>query len=190
MSKMTGNKQTDFIVLMNLNDQELGKVCTVNKYVNSLCNDPQFWLNRIITFFPLNPEEVRRLQNYLDIKNNRNFYIYLRSLESVSIEVQGIRFEKRDVRKYLPTLLRYLLEQTVPEEIIANYLKEDLPKWFNRQEIIYEMRRNFPRVVAREHFSKKEIKEYGGWMSPNLYFGGGMSKDSKHRKNFKDLLKD
>ena len=39
---LTGNKDTDFLVLLELNDYELGKVCQVNKYVQSLCNDDFF----------------------------------------------------------------------------------------------------------------------------------------------------
>ena len=39
MNKLTGNKDADFIILMKLDDRELGLVCQANKYVRSLCND-------------------------------------------------------------------------------------------------------------------------------------------------------
>jgi hypothetical protein len=45
---LTGNKQTDILVLMQLEDHELKSVCEVNKYVKSLCDDDMFWMNRII----------------------------------------------------------------------------------------------------------------------------------------------
>ena len=181
MNKLTGNKQTDFIVLMNLNDQELGKVCKVNKYVNSLCADPHFWFNRIIIFFALNSEEVKKLQSYLDIKNNRDFYIYLRSLESIRLTPNRVE----DVRKYLPDVLRYMIEQTIPEAIINEYLRDDTPKWFNREEIVYEMRRNFPEVIMSQHFNKAEKKFYGILMSSTI----NISKRG-YKTNFRDLLKD
>lgn len=42
MATLTGNKDTDFLILMQLNDYELGKVCQANKYVKSLCDDNDF----------------------------------------------------------------------------------------------------------------------------------------------------
>ena len=48
MSKLTGNKDTDILILMQLEDHELGAICQVNKYIHSLCVNDLFWLNRII----------------------------------------------------------------------------------------------------------------------------------------------
>ena len=48
---LSGNKETDFLILMQLTDYELTKVCQVNKYVNKLCNDDNFWRNRVLTKF-------------------------------------------------------------------------------------------------------------------------------------------
>jgi hypothetical protein len=48
MNVLSGNKDTDFIILQKLNDDELGKVCKVNKYVNSLCKDETFWMQRLL----------------------------------------------------------------------------------------------------------------------------------------------
>ena len=37
MDKLSGDKNVDMIILMKLNDYELSKVCSVNKYINSIC---------------------------------------------------------------------------------------------------------------------------------------------------------
>lgn len=38
----TGNKQTDLIVLSNLNDYDLGQICGINKYFQELCQNESF----------------------------------------------------------------------------------------------------------------------------------------------------
>ena len=166
MSKLTGAKDTDFLVLMELNDSELGKVCKANKYVNSLCNDPQFWANRIVKFFPLSGEDIKKLKEYLDIRNNKDLYLYLRSIRTIQ-RFKGKIYDMSDIFKTV--VLRYLVKQTVPEQIINAYLRDDLPKWFNRQEVIYEMRRRFPEAVLKEAFSKGEKKAYGTMMTMNMF---------------------
>ena len=45
-SVLTGNKDTDLIILSNLNDYDLSSVCRVNKYTRELCNNESFWMNR------------------------------------------------------------------------------------------------------------------------------------------------
>ena len=42
MSGLTGIKDTDLKIIQELTDNELNKVCQVNKYVNSLCNEERF----------------------------------------------------------------------------------------------------------------------------------------------------
>ena len=43
---LTGIKDVDFLILDLLNDDELGKVCQINKTAHFYCNDENFWLNR------------------------------------------------------------------------------------------------------------------------------------------------
>ena len=47
MNKLTGNKDTDILIINKLNDYELGKVCQANRHVNAICNDETFWRIRI-----------------------------------------------------------------------------------------------------------------------------------------------
>ncbi len=48
----TGDKATDIIILGKLNDIDLLSVCGTNKYLNDLCNNEYFWMNRTLTKFP------------------------------------------------------------------------------------------------------------------------------------------
>ena len=74
MRTLTKNKDTDIIILQQLNDYELGKVCTVNKYVNSICNDDKFWLNRTMLNFKLTGEETNRMKKYLGFGTYKELY--------------------------------------------------------------------------------------------------------------------
>jgi hypothetical protein len=47
-SKFSGIKDVDLLILMILEDADLFKICLLNKYFNSLCNDEYFWYNRIV----------------------------------------------------------------------------------------------------------------------------------------------
>jgi hypothetical protein len=175
MKRLTGNKDTDFIILMQLNDNELGLVCQVNKYVNSLCNDSMFWLNRIMANFPQYPftgEEIRKMKEYLGFSTIRELYIYLKSIPekiSHSVYMTGNRMRTvTDTKKYIPIILKYLVEETFIDKIISDNLVENIPKWFNREELIYELRRKFPFSVFKENvergnFVPKKIKSVGYW---------------------------
>lgn len=62
MKGLTGNKDVDFVILNKLSDYELGKVCQVNKKVNILCNDDNFWQIRTYQKLgkyiePINPKD-------------------------------------------------------------------------------------------------------------------------------------
>lgn len=47
---LTGKKDTDFIVLAKLNDEDLLNLCnsfeSKNKYIYQICKDENFWMNR------------------------------------------------------------------------------------------------------------------------------------------------
>ena len=44
----TNDKNIDMLILNKLNDENLSKVCLINKYVYSLCQNENFWMNRFI----------------------------------------------------------------------------------------------------------------------------------------------
>lgn len=161
MNKLTGYKDTDFIVLMQLNDRELGLVCQVNKYVNSLCNEPQFWLNRIMANFPQYPftgEEIRKMKDYLGFSTIRELYVYLKSIPEKVIFGFGTGNNLYETKKYIPILIKYLSEQTFIDKVISDNLTKNIPKWFNKEELIYELRRKFPTSALRENLFAEKMK--------------------------------
>jgi hypothetical protein len=76
---LSGLKDIDLKIIQGLDDNELGKVCQVNKYVNSLCNDESFWLQRILNNFKtLNSEETNRMKVFLGF-SYRELYKFLKT---------------------------------------------------------------------------------------------------------------
>ena len=47
-STFTGNPATDILILQELPDENLTSVCSVDNYINNLCNNESFWLNRTL----------------------------------------------------------------------------------------------------------------------------------------------
>lgn len=47
----TGIKDVDYLILENLDDVTLRKTCTVNKYLNGLCKNQEFWKIRLFNRF-------------------------------------------------------------------------------------------------------------------------------------------
>lgn len=76
---LTGNKNTDYEILYNLHDYDLGRMCQVNKYTRKLCKDDIFWMNRTFKrFSPIfTPEELKNYKTMFGFKKWRNYYIDL-----------------------------------------------------------------------------------------------------------------
>ena len=142
---LTGNKETDFLILMQLTDNELTKVCQVNKYVNKLCNDDNFWRNRIIINFKYTSSIANAMMQYLEFDNWKEFYIWLtewnekeRDLIVDSLKPENIEIVETIVKKIksLP-LLKWINKEefykvvkryafvNVSPEINEDYLDED-----------------------------------------------------------------
>ena len=67
---LTGMRDVDIEILLNLDDSELPQVCAVNKYVNQLCEDDKFWYRRII-----NKIEKVKQDNFSKVKTLKNIHI-------------------------------------------------------------------------------------------------------------------
>ncbi len=68
---LTGNKDVDRKILNKLEDNDLVKVCQVNKQANTLCNDQVFWMNRVFNRFGYVGGDVLRSN-----KKNRSWSDY------------------------------------------------------------------------------------------------------------------
>jgi len=51
---LTGNRDADLVILSKLDDKDLFNFCidTKNKYVKYICNNNDFWRNRLISKYP------------------------------------------------------------------------------------------------------------------------------------------
>ena len=45
---LTGVRDVDMNIILQLEDRELPRVCAVNKYVNEICESDAFWYRRLI----------------------------------------------------------------------------------------------------------------------------------------------
>lgn len=83
----TGNKQTDFLVLQKLSDKDLESFCQIDNYAKSLCEDEQFWINRIVS---KSDKDVlngkKKEQTYRDYYTSGRYiaYRFCRDLRTVS----------------------------------------------------------------------------------------------------------
>lgn len=89
--KFTGNPQTDRIILQMLSDNDLTSVCKSNTYLNKICHDDIFWMNRTIQqigdIVPKNTIQGPYIKKYYIqhkmMKNNitwKEYYIWLQGL--------------------------------------------------------------------------------------------------------------
>jgi len=148
MNTLTGNKDTDFLILNKLNDYELTRVCQANRYIRSLCNDDNFWLRRIKNNFNfLSTEDIYKMKNYLNFSTIKELYQYLVSF-SVTDGAEYTDYTEiyKINRNYFVNLFK---NEELIDSIIDENLEKNLPKWINRQELIYELRRKFPNIMLR-----------------------------------------
>lgn len=139
MTTLTKNKDTDIIILQQLSDYELGKVCSVNKYVNSICNDNKFWLNRTMLKFNLTGEETQKMKKYLGFHTYKELYVYL-STFYINISGTDIKIKREDV-------IYLFKNEKMIDELIEKNLQPTLPRWMNREELVYDIRRKIPEML-------------------------------------------
>lgn len=67
MDRFTGQKDVDITLLNLLEDKDLINMCLTNKYINSICENDNFWRDRIIN-------KYRTLPDISPFKTYREFY--------------------------------------------------------------------------------------------------------------------
>jgi hypothetical protein len=136
MEKLTGNKQTDLLILSKLTDYELTRVCQVNKYVNGLCDDDNFWLNRIMANY-LTLEQIKKMLPALEFSSYKELYIWLN---------QKFSWYKKHDPLNLKSRLDFLLNNIVTNNKSINKIipivdKRRFPAWINRKEFLLHLKR-------------------------------------------------
>lgn len=169
MSKLTGNKQTDFIILMKLADHELGKVCQANKYVRSLCNDDNFWRERVLKYFPISLEDARKMKTIMEFDTWKEYYQFMTTLYVARSEH---RIYAKTHPELYPSIMgrRVILGDSGNEDVFENFgLKSvisnlnnksfmksveeleniDYPKWINKNE--------FNKIIKRTIYTNQYL---------------------------------
>ncbi len=143
---LTGIRDVDIEILLNLDDNELPLVCTVNKYVNQICEDDKFWYRRII-----NKIEKIKQDNFSKVKTLKNIEITGKRVQEMQ---KYFGFEKlKDFNNFLNKLPPNALYQEyftfnnndnyINSVYDMNIHTHVFPKYINKEELIYEVRRAF-----------------------------------------------
>ncbi len=101
-------------------DEELARLCMLNKnFSNKVCNS-NFWMRKIMDRFGLNPKEIRQFQN------NNTMWAYYNHLKYV---------EEKEYR-FLPVaaverIYHHPSYDSVRQALTSSINYEDLPIWFS-----------------------------------------------------------
>jgi len=137
---LSGIRDVDMKIIDKLDDKELIKVCQVNKYVKSLCDNEMFWLNRIIRIYPASGEEVSQMKEYLLFSNYKELYIWLRK------EIGEIG---RDFEEFKKNLKLNVYFEKIIDQLSKNW---DFESWINKKEfLIYCKRLLFKILLIRNN---------------------------------------
>ena len=73
----SGNKDVDFLILNRLEDEDLGKMFQVNKYMYSISQNDFFWINRIEQYFEIDSQTRIESKAFFEFNTWKELYIYL-----------------------------------------------------------------------------------------------------------------
>lgn len=187
---LSKNKDIDFIILMELNDKELGQICRSNKYINSLCNDDTFWRNRTVLRFHLSPSQyllAEKMKNYLQWETWKEYYIWLSSIVGYKyykkIKTNDFLFEPSNhtlrketsnessaiyiTKSYLDNLLLNTDKIELMEKKIKEFQTKSLPKWLGETFII-QLRRRLYNDIFVHSISHEEENNYFNKATNNI----------------------
>ena len=157
MSKFTGNRDTDLIILSQLTDKDLGIVCQVNKYVEKLCEDENFWRNRLFNnnvilinlakeFFDAFKSNggfeklIYEIKEFLEFSNWKQLYIFLFHSEYLQLNLKTVLRE---------SIVRFFhLTEVDRDEIINRFSiktlqKHDPPNWIDLKIMSETLKRDY-----------------------------------------------
>lgn len=119
----TKNKDVDSLIMSNLSYQDVSRVCQVNTYANTICEDDNFWRNKLRKDFPLrskyiyyteylklSPKELYKVISSpskiveLDTHDFSELTTYIRNDEDLYINF-GNNIENRNAKKITEVIL-------------------------------------------------------------------------------------
>ena len=103
----TGIKDVDLLILKELDDEDLFSLCQVDKYINSLCNNENFWLNKLLKKYP----------DYKLLKmeaTNKDIYKELYQLEKLKEE---LNLSSKNIYNMKWISVQYAFPKTFPNNL-------------------------------------------------------------------------
>jgi hypothetical protein len=83
----TKNKDVYSLILSNLSYQDISRVCQVNTYANTICEDDNFWRNKLRKDFPLRSKYVYYTK-YLKLSPKELYKAILSPSKIVELRIQ------------------------------------------------------------------------------------------------------
>lgn len=137
---ITPQRDTDVLVLLKLKDNDLVKMCGINKHYQNICNDDKFWRLKVVNYIGKKQEkynkEVRlideneiinidyetivKVKNFLEFPTWKEFYIFI-----VTHGIFLSEFTNSDFFTNFPQWLH----------------TKDLPDWINRDKFYVKYKR-------------------------------------------------
>lgn len=117
----TGNELADTTVLLQLDDQEIGRVCQADAYLNHLCQNEFFWKQRIEQRYP----EFLHLRDQLQSYRELYLSIISRAYALLIGETQLTLYN--DIRAAYQELLKWLVLFTQTPQVLPIERANELP---------------------------------------------------------------
>ena len=139
---LTGIKDVDMNIILQLEDSDLPRVCAVNKYVNEICESDAFWYRRLINritkvrddnlskykkliIIDVTGERIREMQRFFGYKSLKELNMFLNELPPNAVYLLYYEFQ------YLDGLITETYD----------FNPENIPAYINRVELQYDLRR-------------------------------------------------
>ena len=158
---LTGIRDVDMNIILQLEDSDLPRVCAVNKYVNEICESDAFWYRRLINritkvrddnlskykkliIIDVTGKRIREMQRFFGLKSLKELNMFLNELPRNAVYLLYYTFPSFDEQIRL---------------IYKEFKEEELPTYINRSELRYEMRRQ----AAKSHYSLRNNRKINNY---------------------------
>ena len=175
-------------ILQELSDNELKMVCSVNKYVSSLCNEDTFWLNRLLKTFTV--KTIKQLKGDFSYKQiykylfyeqnvgilnsikNHNFYLfktiyeqYSNKIEEVEVLLEATDTEDFEILSFLLFQHEDMNDRDDAVDVIISLHNEKIFEWLNKMSLCNKYRYVVDIIIDLDSYEDHEnlisqIKKY------------------------------
>jgi hypothetical protein len=130
-STLSGDPATDILILLELSDQDLINVCATDKYINNLCNNESFWLNKVLSKFGLLGKGPDIKMRYMPTGTSwKEYYLWLSGLLDGPVEIARYVADENN-REDLKILLGDYKTKTDRVERSLDYINNNLRGFLN-----------------------------------------------------------